>query len=180
MILFIIYSNLSCCSVAKLCPNFCDSMDYRNPGFPVLHYLPEIAQTYVHWIDDTIQTSHALSSPSPPALSLSQHQGLFLLSQLFASGGQSVGASDSASVLPMNIQGWFLLELISFPLVWSPCCPRDSQESSPVPEFISIKSLALSLYGPTLIAVYDYWKTTVLPIQGFVSKGMFLLSNISV
>ena len=52
-------------------------MDCSTPGFPVLHYLPEFAQTHVHWVDDAIQPSHPLSPPSPPALNLSQHQGLF-------------------------------------------------------------------------------------------------------
>ena len=71
--------------------------------------------------------------------------GTFSISQLFASGGQSIGAS--ASVLPMNIQGWFPLELISF-RIWSPCSPRGSQESSPTPQFKSINSSALNLlYG---------------------------------
>ena len=80
--------------------------------------------------------------------------GSFQMSQLFASGGQSIGVSASASVLPMNIQDWF-------PLGWtgSPCSPRDSQESSPTPPFKSINSLALSfLYGPTLTSIHDYWK----------------------
>ena len=52
-------------------------MDCSTPGFPVLHHLPELAQTYVHWVGDAIQPSHPLSSPSPPAFNLSQHQGLF-------------------------------------------------------------------------------------------------------
>ena len=65
-----------CCSVAKSCLTLCDPMDYSKPGFPVLH-LPELAQTHVHWVDDAIQPSHPLSSPSPSALNLSQHQGLF-------------------------------------------------------------------------------------------------------
>ena len=52
-------------------------MDYRTPGFPVLHPPPEFAQTHVHRVSDAIQSSHPLSSPSPPALNLSQHQGLF-------------------------------------------------------------------------------------------------------
>jgi len=82
--------------------------------------------------------------------------GLFLVGQLFASGGQSIRVSVSASVLPVNIQGWFPLELTG---VWSPCCPRDSQESSPTPQFKSINSSALSLlYGPTLTSLHDYWK----------------------
>ena len=73
--------------------------------------------------------------------------GSFLVSQHFPSGGQNIGASTSASVLPMNIQGW------------SPCSPRDSRESSPTPQFKSINSLALSLlYCPTLTFIHDYWK----------------------
>ena len=81
--------------------------------------------------------------------------GSFPVSQLFTSGGQSIGASASVSVLPMNIQG-------SFPLGWTDLISlqsRDSQESSPAPQFESINSLALSLlYGPTLISVHDHWR----------------------
>ena len=99
-----------CCSVAQLCLPLCDPMDCSMPGFPVLHHLLEPAQTHVHWVGDAMQSSHPLLSPSPPALNLSQHQG-FPMSWLFASGGQSIGASASASVLPMNIQGWFPLGL---------------------------------------------------------------------
>ena len=86
-------------------------MDCRMPGFPVLHYLTEFAQAHVYWVSDTIQPSHPLSCPSPPAFNLSQHYGSFLRSRLFTSGGQSVGASALTSVLPMNIQDWFPLEL---------------------------------------------------------------------
>ena len=55
----------------------CDPMDCSLPGFPVLHHLPELAQTHVHWVGDAIRSSGPLSSPSPPAFNLSQHQGLF-------------------------------------------------------------------------------------------------------
>ena len=69
---------LICCfSVAKPCLTLFDPMDYSLPGFLVLHYLPEFAQTYVHWVSDAIQPSHPLLSPSPPALNLSQDQVLF-------------------------------------------------------------------------------------------------------
>ena len=79
--------------------------------------------------------------------------GSFPMSCLFASGGQSIRAS--ISVLPVSIQCWFPLGLT----VWSPHSPRDSQESSPAPQFESINSLVLSLlYGPTLISTHDYWK----------------------
>ena len=88
-------------------------MDCSTPGFPVHHQLPEFAQTHVHWVGDAIQPSHPLSSPSPPAFNLSQHQGLFQWVGSFASRGQSTVASASASVLSMNSQGWFPLGLIS-------------------------------------------------------------------
>ena len=81
--------------------------------------------------------------------------GCFLMRQHFTWGGQSIGASASASVLSKNIQGWFPLGMT----VWSPCSSRDSEESSPIPHFESINSMALSLlYGPTLISIHDYWK----------------------
>ena len=64
-------------SVDHLCPTLCDPMDYSTPGFPVHHQLPELAQTHVHPVSDAIQTSYPLSSLSPPAFNLSQHQGLF-------------------------------------------------------------------------------------------------------
>ena len=75
--LFITWFILSCCSVAQLYSTACDPMDHSLSGFPVLHHLPELAQTHVHGVGDAIQASHPLSPPSPPALSLSQHQGLF-------------------------------------------------------------------------------------------------------
>ena len=95
-------------SVAQSCPTLCNPMDCSTPGLPVHHQLPELTQTLVHWVGDGIQPSHPLSSPSPPAFNLFQHQGLFM-SQFFASGGQSTGVSASASVLPVSIQDWFPL-----------------------------------------------------------------------
>ena len=64
-------------SVAQLCLTLCDPMNHSTPGLPVQHQLPEFTQSHVHWVGDAIQPSHPLSSPSPPALNLSQHQGLF-------------------------------------------------------------------------------------------------------
>ena len=83
------------------------------PGFLVLHYFLEFAQTHVHWVRDAIQPSHYLSLPSPPALNLSPLSGSFPVSLLFASHGQSTGASASASVLTVSIQCWFPLGLPS-------------------------------------------------------------------
>ena len=66
-----------CCSVTKLCPTLCNSMDCSTPGFPVLPYLPEFSQIHVHWVNDAIQPSHPLSPSSAPSLNLSQNQHFF-------------------------------------------------------------------------------------------------------
>ena len=103
------------------------------------------------WCYPTISSSVI---PFPSAFNLSQHQGLFK-SQFFASGSQSISVWASTSVIPMSIQNWF-------PLGWtvgSPCSPRDSQESSPTPQFKSISSSVLRfLYSQTLTSIHDYWK----------------------
>ena len=100
-----------CCSVTKLCLILCDPMDCSTPGFPVLHHLPEFAQTHVHWVGDTMQPFHSLSPPSPPALNISQHQGLFQWVSSSYQVSKKTGASASTSVLPMNIQ-------VDFPWNW--------------------------------------------------------------
>ena len=75
--LFFCPSRWSVSSVGLSCLTLCDPRDCSTPGFPVHHQLLELAQTHVYWVDDVIQPSHPLSSPSPPVFSLSQHQGLF-------------------------------------------------------------------------------------------------------
>ena len=81
--------------------------------------------------------------------------GSFQMSQFFTSDGQSIGVSASASVLPVNIQNWFPLGWTG----WISFSSRDSQESSPKPQFKSINSSVLSfLYSPTLTFICDYWK----------------------
>ena len=87
----------NCCPVTKSCPTLCDHMDCSTPGFPVLYYLPEFAQTDVHQVSDATQPSHSLSPAFPTAFNLSQHKGLF--QSLFESGGQHIRASASASSL---------------------------------------------------------------------------------
>ena len=113
------------------------------PGFPVFHQLPELAQTHVHWVEDAIQPSHPLLSPSPPVFSLSQHLS-FPTSRLFSSGGQGIGASASASVLPMNIQGWF-------PLGWIGLISLVSKGLSRVfsmhRNLVKMQMLALGVWG---------------------------------
>ena len=101
----------SCCSVTKSCRTRCDSMDCSTPGFLVLHYLLEFAQTHVHWFSDVIQPSHRLLPPFSSCPQSFPASGSFPMNRLFTSGGQRIGASASASVLPMNIQGWFPLGL---------------------------------------------------------------------
>ena len=103
---------------------------------------------WYRWCHTAISSSDALFSFCPQSFPAS---GSFPMSQLFASGDQHIGASASASVLPMNIQGWF-------PLRWT-CCPRGSQESSPAPLFEDNNSSVLCLlYGPALTTIHDYWK----------------------
>ena len=110
------------CSVAKLWLTLWDPMNCSTPGFLILHYLPEFAQTHVHWVSDAIQSSHPLSPPCPLAFSLSQHQGLF---QWFSSSHQGVKVLE----LQFNYQSFqwiFMVDFLYDQLVWSPCRPRDS------------------------------------------------------
>ena len=131
-------------------------MDCSKPGFLVLHYLPEFAQTQIHWVNDAIQPSHSFSvtpfSSCPQSFPAS---GSFPLSQLFPSGGQSIGASASASALPRNIQGWFPLGSNGLFSLQSKGLSRAFSNIT-VP---SINSSAFSLpYGPTLTCIHDYRK----------------------
>ena len=117
---------------------------------------------------------HPLSSPSPPAPNPSQHQGLF----------QWVNSShEVAKVLEFQLQHQSFqwtprTYLLQDGLVGSPCCPRDSQESSPTPQFKSINFSVLSfLHSPTLTSTHDHWKTIALTRRTFVGKVMSLLFN---
>ena len=85
-------------SVPQLCPTVCEPLECSTPGLPVHHQLPVSTQTHVHRVGDAIQSSHTLSSPSPPALNLSQPaSGSFPMSWLIPSGGQRIGASAPTS-----------------------------------------------------------------------------------
>ena len=161
-------------SVAQLCPTLCNPMDCSTPGLPVHHQLPEFTSTHVHWVGDAIQPSHPLSSPSHPTLSLSQHQGLFHL----VTSSHQVANVLKFQLQPQSFQWMFRADFIQDGLVWFPCCPRDSQQSSPTPQFKSINSSALSfLYSPILTSIHDYWKTMALNRWTFVGKVMSLLFN---
>ena len=89
---------------------FATPMDCSMPGLPVPHYLPEFAQVLVHWVSNATQPSHPVALLSFCFQSFSA-SGSFPVGRHFAPGGQSIGASASASVLPMSIQGWFPLRL---------------------------------------------------------------------
>ena len=143
-------------SVTRLCPTLCNPVDCSMPVFSVHHQLPKLAQTHVYRVSDAIQSSHPLSSsPFSSCLQFFSASGSFPMSQFFTSGGQSIGASISTSTFQLIFRTDFLQDW----LVWSPCCPRDSQESSPTPHFKSINSLALSfLHSSTLTSIHDYWK----------------------
>ena len=140
-------------SVTKSCPTLCDPVTAAHPA------------SYPSPAPGVYSNSCPLSGWCHPAISSSvipfsclqpiPASGSFLTSQFFASGGQSIGVSASASVLPMNIQDWFPLGWTG----WTHCSPRDSQESSATSQFKSISSSVLSfLCSPTFKSINDYWK----------------------
>ena len=142
-------------SVTQLCPTLCNPMNCSTPGLPVYHQHLEFTQTHVHRVGDAIQPSHPLPSPSPPALNLSQHQGLFK----WVSSSHQVAKVLEFQLQHQSFQWIFRTDLLQDGLVVSPCSPRDSQEASLAPQFKSIHSSALSfLYSPTLSSIQDYWK----------------------
>ena len=148
-------SSVQFSSVAQSCPTLYNRMNRSTSGLPVHHHLPEFTQTHIRRVSDTIQPSHPLLSPSPPAPNPSQNQSLF----------QWVNPSHEVSkVLEFQLQHHSFqrnprADLLQNGLVGSPCSPRDSQESSPTPQFKSINSLELSLlHSPTLTSIHDHWK----------------------
>ena len=98
-------------SAVQLCPTLCDTMDCSTPGFPIHHQLPDLTQTHVHQVSYAIQPLHPL--PFFSCLQSFPASRSFPMSQLFTSGGQSIGASTSASALQVSIPGRFSLELTS-------------------------------------------------------------------
>ena len=152
-----------------------DPMDCSMPGFPVLHHLLELAQTHVHWASDAIQPSHPVF-PVSSCLRSFPASGSFLMSRLFASGGQSIGTSASMSVLPMNIQDWFPLELGGW-------ISLQSKGLSRVFSSTTVHSKASVLWRSAFFIAqlsHPYMttgKTIALTRWTFVSKVMSLLFN---
>ena len=159
-------------SVAQSGQTLCNSMNHSAPGLPVHHQLPESTQTHVHWV---MPSNHLiLSSPSPPALNLFQHQGLFK----WVSSSNQVAKVLEFQLQYQSFQWRPRTDLLKDGLVRSPCSPRDSQESSPTPQFKSINSLVLCfLYSPTSHPYMTIGKTIALTRRTFVDKVMSLLLN---
>ena len=135
--------------------NSCDPMDCSTSGFPVHHQLLELAQTYVHGVSGAIQPFHPLPSPALPAFNPSPASGSFQMSQLFALGGQSVGASASASVLPMTSQDWFSLGLTGLISLLSKGLSRVfSKTTVQKHQFFG----AQLFYFSALTSMHDYWR----------------------
>ena len=135
-----LFSSVQFSSVVQPCITLRDPMDRSTPGLPVYHQLPEFTQTLVLWVSDAIQPSRPLSFPSPPPpLQSFPASGSFQMSQLFASGGQSIGVSASTSVLPMNTQDWS-------PLGWT--------------GWISLQSKGLSrVFSNTAVQTHQFFGT---------------------
>ena len=132
--------------------NLCNPMDVRPPSPSPTTRVYSNSCPLSRWCHPTIASSVI---PFSSYLQSFPASGSFQMSQLFAWGGQSIWVSASASVLPMNIQDWFPLRWTG----WISCNPKDSQESSPTPQFKSINSSAFSfLYSPTLTSIYDSWR----------------------
>ena len=150
------HSTCCCCSVAKSAPTLCDSMDWSTPDSSVLHCFLEFAQ--IHVIESVRLSDHIilccplllLPSVFPSIRGFSNELTLCFRWPKYWRFNFSI--SPSNEYLGLNSSRIYLL-------LWSPCSPRDSQESSPTPQFKSINSSVLSfLYSPTLTSIPDYWK----------------------
>ena len=149
------------------------SMDRSTPGLPVHYQLLESTQTHVHWVSDAIQPSHPLSSPSPPAFNLSQHQGLFK----WVSASHQVAKGLEFQLQHQSFQ-WTLRTDLYNGLVGSPCNPRDSQEYSPTPQFKSINLQHSAFFTVQLSHPYmTTGKNIALTRRSFVGKVMSLILN---
>ena len=151
----VVNSSVQFSLVAQSCPTLWDRVNSSTSGLSVHHQLPEFTQTHVHRVSDAIQPSHPLLSPSPPAPNPSQPQGLFQ----WVNSSHQVAKVSEFQLQHQSFQWTPRTDLLWDGLVGSPCSPRNSQESTPTPQFKSINSSALSfLHSPTLTSLHDYWK----------------------
>ena len=167
-------NSVQCSSVAQLCPNLCDRMNRSMPGLPVHHQLPESTQTHVHWIGDAIQPSQPLLSPSPLALNLSQHQGLF--KWVNSSHHEPQFWSFSFSISPSNEYS----RLISFKMDWLDLLAGQGTLKSLLRYHSSKASILWHSAFFIVWISHSYMttqKTIALTRQTFVGKVMCLLFN---
>ena len=157
--------------IVQSCPTLCNPMDCSTPGFPVLHHISELAQNSCPsswWCHPTISSSVSPFSSCPQSFPASRS---FPMSWLFA----LVTKVLELQLQHQSFQWVFRVDFLWDWWVWSPCSPRDSQESFPSPQFESINSLVLSLlYGPTFTSIHDYWKN-----HSSDYVGLFQQSNVS-
>ena len=152
-------SSVEFSSVSQSCPTLCDPMNCSMPGLPVHHQLLEFTQTHVHRVGDAIQPSHPLSSPFSPAPNPSQHQGLFQ----WINSLHQVAKVLEFQLQRQSFQWTARTDLLYDGLVGSLCSPRDSQESSPTPQFKSINltidnsKLPTSILGNTNLWTGNIW-----------------------
>ena len=142
-----------CCSVAKSCPTLWEHMNCSMPGFPVLHYLPKLAQTHVHWVNHPTISSSVIPFSSLPSIFSSIR--IFSSKSALCIRWPKYWSFNTLATFPMNIQGWFPLGLTGLTLV-----VQKTLKSllPPAPQLQSINSLVLSLLqGPTLTSLHDYW-----------------------
>ena len=141
------------CSDVQSCLTLWDSMDCSKPDFPVHHQLQELAQTHVHWVTAIL----CFVVPFSSCLQSLAASGSFIMSQLFASGGQSIGASALVTVLPMNIQDLFPLGLTGLTSMQSKGLSRVFSNTTVQKH----QFLGTQPYGPTLTSVHVYLKNHI-------------------
>ena len=143
-------------SVTQSCPTLWDPMNRSTPGLPIHHQIPEFTQTHVHWVSDAIQPSHSLSSPSPPAFDLSQHQGLFQW------------GSSSHQVAKI---------LISFRIDWFDLTVQGTLKSLLQPHSSKVSILRRSAFFIVqLSSIHDHWKTIALTRWPLLAMSLLLIS----
>ena len=166
--------NCCFCSVAQSCPTLCNPVDYSMPGFPVLHYLLELAQTHIHWVSDAIQASHSLSPSSPPALSCSFPSIRFFSSESALCIVWPKSWSFSFSISPSNKYSG----LISFRIDWFDL-PAVQGTLKSLLQHDSSKASILQLSAFLMVQLLHPYrmagKTIALTTWTFVSKVMFLI-----
>ena len=168
------YISVQFSSVAQSCPTLCNPMNCSTPDFPVLHQLPELAQAHVHWVGDAIQLSHNLSSHSPPALNLSQHQGL---SKWVSSSHQVAKVLEFRFIISPTSE---YSKRISFRMDWlNPLAVQGTLKS--LLQHHSSKASVLQCLAFFIVQLsHPYMttgKTTALTRQTFVGKVMSLFFN---